>query len=118
MKEEKQEKIPENEQFGEKITFEYKISPHYALHSIMGAHGGPNAKREIVVNFYSERASIPKTETFKIDQDGKLIQPPEIEQKKSIIRDVVFGAALRPIEARAIGQWLIERANEVDKMDN
>ena len=42
------------------LSFEYKISPNFAIYYITGAHGGVNAGGHVIANFFSERAAIPK----------------------------------------------------------
>ena len=95
------------------VTFRYKISPNYAVYSIAGAHGGLNSQGDVVVNLFSERAPIPRRQTFRVNSSGKLDQPPlDVESETAIIRDVMFALAMEPETARSVGQWLIDRANE------
>ncbi|BBO74910.1 hypothetical protein DSCW_23270 [Desulfosarcina widdelii] len=100
-----------------KVSFRYKISQNYAVYSIAGVHGGLNSQGDVIANLWSERAPIPRKQTYEVQQDGRLKEPPiEIESDDSIIRDVIFGLALEPETARAIGNWLIEKANERQKI--
>lgn len=95
------------------ITFRYKISPNYAVYSIAGVHGGLNSQGDVIANLFTERAPIPRRQTYEVGTDGKLIKPPiDIETDTAIIRDVIFAAAMEPETARAVGQWLIDRADE------
>lgn len=97
------------------LSFEYKISPNFAIYYITGAHGGVNAQGQVIANFFSERAAIPRKTKHALAPDGKLGDVIEEEKKDAFIRDVLFGASMVPSTARIIGQWLIEKADEFEK---
>ncbi len=99
------------------ITFQYKISDNYVIYSIDGVHGGLNAQGDIIMNFFSERHPIPRRETYRTQKDGSLIPTPiETEKTSDIIRNVNFGIALKPNTARSIANWLIDKADMIDKI--
>ena len=97
------------------ISFEYKISPNFATYSITGAHGGVNAGGQVIANFFSERAAIPRKTTHELAPNGKLGKVLEEDKKDAIIRDVIFGTSMAHTTARIIGEWLIKKADEFDK---
>ncbi len=102
-----------------KVTFEYKISPNFIVYAATGAIGGLNAQGQIIINFFNERAAIPKTQTFDINQKGALIMPPIAEEKKdSVIRDVFLAVSLSPQTARGLAQFLNNQADNFDKMSS
>lgn len=99
----------------ETIKFEYKILPSYNSYAISGAHGGLNSSGEVVVNFFHERASIPKKQEYQV-RNGHIQEPPIFEEKKDdIIRDVLFGVSMSPATARSLADWLNEKADLYDK---
>jgi hypothetical protein len=100
----------------ETITFEYKISPNFAVYAASGAFGGLNSHGEIIMTLYSEKAAIPERQSYKIDDDGAIDkQPIRVEKKEVIIRHVMFGVSMNPSVARSVGEWLIQKAEAYDK---
>ena len=99
------------------VTFQYKISDNYVIYSIDGVHGGLNAQGDVIVSFFSERQPVPRREKYKIKRDGALEATPiEVERTSDIIRNVNFGIALKPNAARSIGKWLVEKADEFERI--
>ena len=97
------------------IKFEYKILPSYNSYAVSGAHGGLNAFGEVVVNFFHERAPIPKKQEYQI-LNGHMQGAPILEEKKdTIIRDVLFGVSMNPATARSLADWLNEKADLYDE---
>jgi hypothetical protein len=99
----------------EKITFEYKISPNFAVYAVCGAFGGLNSHGEVIMTLYNERAAIPESQTYGIRDDGSIDnQPISVEKREAIIRHVMFGISMNPSVARSVGKWLIEKADAYD----
>lgn len=98
------------------VSFEYRISPNYILHAISGVFGGLNAQGDIIMNFFSERHPIPKKATYKVAEDGSLVDPPETEEVASLIRNVPLGMSISPQTARTFAKWLTDKADEFDKI--
>ena len=98
------------------ISFQYKISPNFSMYVVSGIHGGLNAKGNVVANFFSERMSIPKEETYRLQKDGHL-NPKPIKSDKvdAIIRDVMFGISMDAGTARSIADWLNRKADQFEK---
>lgn len=94
------------------ITFDYKLSPDFAVYAVSGAFGGLNTHGEIVMTLYNERAAIPIRQTYNVGKDGSIDKRPvNVEKEKSLIRHVMFGVSMNPEVARSVGQWLIEKAD-------
>jgi hypothetical protein len=100
----------------ETITFEYKISPNFAVYAVCGAFGGLNSHGEIIMTLYNERAAIPERQTYNIEDDGSIDkQPIKVDKNEAIIRHVMFGISMNPSVARSVGNWLIEKADAYDR---
>ncbi|MGD9022198.1 MAG: hypothetical protein PVJ62_00315 [Deltaproteobacteria bacterium] len=98
------------------VTFEYKISPNFAVYAVCGAFGGLNSHGEIIMTLYNEKVAIPERQTYKIDDDGTIDkQPISVEKKDAIIRHVMFGVSMNPSVARSVGEWLIQKAEAYDR---
>jgi hypothetical protein len=99
------------------VTFEYKISQNYVVYAITGVFGGLNAQGQVIMNLFNERHAIPKTQTHAILPDGTLSPTPISEDKKKhVIRDVMLGISISPDTARTFANWLIERADQFEKL--
>jgi hypothetical protein len=101
----------------DKISFEYKISPNFAVYAVSGVYGGLNAQGQVIINFLSERSAIPKTQTYSIQADNTLSEKPIREEKKEeVIRDVMFAISISPPTARSFAKWLNEKADEFEEI--
>ena len=98
-----------------RLKFEYNVSPDYKIYAVNGFHGGITPKGDLMINIFSERNSIPVSETFEVNPNG-MLEPVETEKSSSIIRDVIFGISIDPQEARSFARWLNQKADEFDKM--
>jgi hypothetical protein len=100
-----------------KIAFEYKVAASHNVYAATGAIGGLNGQGQIIVNFFNDRGAIPRKQIHALDDKGGLIMPPLSEEKKDfVIRDVFIGISLPPAVGKAIGQWLIDLADQFEKM--
>jgi len=77
----------------DKINFDYIKSNQFRVIRVDGAHGGiaPNGYT-IQMALFSERAPIPKRETYKLEQ-GKLGERVAVEQRDALIREVEIESA-------------------------
>ncbi len=89
------------------IKFEYRKTGNYSLEYVNGCYGGKSPKGEIVLNFFKEGYSVPESETYDIDGNGKLgnrlsTEPTDL----SIVRDIDCGVIMSEQTAREIYEWL------------
>ena len=98
------------------VSFEYKLSPGFAVYAVSGAFGGLNSQGEIVMTLYNERAALPERQTYSVSNDGSIDKRPiSVEKKDSLIRHVMFGVSMSPSVARSVGEWLIEKAEAFER---
>lgn len=98
------------------VSFEYRLSPSFAVYAVSGAFGGLNSQGEIVMTLYNERAAIPERQTYSVGDDGSIDKRPiSVEKKESLIRHVMFGVSMSPSVARSVGKWLIEKADAFER---
>ena len=113
-------KLRKGEKMSEKknsVSFEYKVLPTYNAYAVSGVHGGLNASGEVIANFFHERSRIPKKQTYNITEDGQLIVDPDTSKSNdSIIRNILFSISMNPNTARSVGQWLVDRADDYQKI--
>ncbi len=107
----------QKDQKPQEVTFEYKISQNYTVHAVTGVFGGINGQGQIIVNFFNDRHAIPKTQTYGILPDGALSPEPIAEEiKPNLMRDVMFSISINPQTARVFAAWLIEKADQFDRI--
>ncbi len=102
----------------DKISFDYIKSNQFRVIRVDGAHGGIAPKgRAIQMALFSERAPIPKRETYRLEKEG-LGQRIEIQERDAIIREVEVEALMDLETAKAINKWLGEKiklASDIEK---
>jgi len=97
------------------ITFEYIKSHDYKVHSVHGGIGGINNYGDLVLNLFFERSPIPRKATHSLDKDGRLIpEAIKLDTREGIIRDVLFGIALTPQNAKSLAAWLLQHVEEAE----
>ncbi len=81
-----------------------------------GIFGGLTNNGQININFFTDRAPIPKKIILEVDSvTGKIIQEVERDSKEGIIREVQFGVLLNIETARNIVDWLNQKIEEHQK---
>ena len=103
-----------------KIEFHNKITSNYREVHIDGAYGGITPRNYINLSFYSERFPIPKSSTYEVGESGsigKLIANSQ-DSKTGIIREYEFGVYMDIRTALEIGRFLLDRVNELNKINN
>lgn len=90
-----------------KYVFEEDFNTKY----INGAQGGINVQGEIIINFFLERVALPKSQTFTVDEIGRIqeevpgtTEPTDLNQ--SFIRYFQSGVIMNYNVAKQIHNWL------------
>jgi hypothetical protein len=97
------------------IKFDYIKSNQFRVIHVDGAHGGVSPKGLIQMAFFSERAPIPKRETYSLEQ-GKLGPRTKVEQRDAIVREVEVETLIDLQVAKVIVQWLGEKIEQAEKL--
>lgn len=99
------------------IRIRFTRSPNYHLLPVNGAWGGPSVQGNLAVDFYVERLATPEAIIHSVDESGVGPETRIPDQNvRSIERELVVGFLLTPAAARAIGEWLITKADEHDRL--
>ena len=109
----KNEKKPEKPP--SEIKFDYIKSNQFRVIHVDGAHGGVSPKGLIQMAFFSERAPIPKQETYELEQ-GKLGKRKKVKQREAIIREVEVETLIDLQVAKVIVRWLGEKIDQAEKL--
>jgi len=96
------------------IDFDYIKSNQFRVVHADGIHGGvsPNGCF-IQMAFFSERAPIPKRETFKLGAD-KLGDKVGTEQRDAVVREVEVEILMNISTAKSICKWMDEKIQQLE----
>jgi len=95
------------------IEFKYQQGDNYSPEYVNGCYGGKTSRGEIVLNFFREGFSIPESETYRIDDDGKFGERLSVEPSDiSLVRKINCGVIMSEQNAREIYEWLGHVLNE------
>ncbi|MHB8406431.1 MAG: hypothetical protein ACYDCJ_13535 [Gammaproteobacteria bacterium] len=84
--------------------------PEFRYHPVSGGFGGVTPYGQILLALYHEHGETPARVTVVIDDAGKPTEQPL--GVLPVVRDVLFGMQLTPEQALAIGNWLVQNANQ------
>jgi len=96
------------------IDFDYIKSNQFRVIHADGIHGGvsPNGCF-IQMAFFSERAPIPKRETFNLGAD-KLGDKIATEQRDAVVREVEVELLMNIGTAKSICKWINEKITQIE----
>jgi len=103
-----------------KMKFRYKESPGYRAVTATGVFGGPIISGDLMCNFFIEHHAAPEEGEVYIDLSsgkpvGKIVYP---EGQRILVRELQVGIIMNPRIAKAVGEWLIKRAEELMKIQS
>jgi hypothetical protein len=101
-----------------RLKCKYIFADNYNPVYVNGAYGGGNAKGEIVVNFYLERAALPNSQTYEIEENKLkevLSEQDPQDLKESFVRFISTGIILDYKNAKVIHEWL---GGHIKKIEN
>lgn len=97
-----------------KLKFHYIYDDNYSPDYISGIHSSVSPQNELELNFFLERAALPKSETFSLTNEGKLsdspeeVSPKEHHNKINIVRHIKNGIIID----KAGAELLLKQINE------
>ena len=99
----------------QKIVFKYEKVPDYRDIPVNGVWGGPTARGDIHMQLFAEYSATPVTVTHEIS--GNTLGP---ETRRDLggatfTRHLLVGVLMSPQNARSIAQWLLGKAEEVER---
>ena len=99
------------------IKVQYKKDHDYKIIPVSGAFGSINPQGMVICDLYLEKLPAPPEITLSIDEEaGTMIENKSENSSQSIVRELLFGMAMTPAVAKAIGEWLIKKNDEYIKI--
>jgi len=110
----------------DRVKFQYQKSPQHKTIHVSGIFGGIMPDKKIQVHFWHNEVPIPKNIFHKIVKEsgeGYVNLGEEVEEERQfeetpppfLIRNIDISATIDPAVARSIGNWLINRADMIEK---
>lgn len=97
------------------MEFHNKISPCFRSLHVDGAYGGITPKGLININFFSERFAIPKSSTYKLNDEQKLEKLKDSDDSKSgVVREYDMGIYIDIETAKKIKNLLDSKIKEFE----
>lgn len=107
-----------------KLKFKYVFDRNYNPAYTDGVHGSITPNNMIVMNFFNERAPLPTSMTYELDERGMLIDDtcvitPAVEEGTfDVIRFIESGITLNLDAATKIRDWLTDQIAIAEKNQN
>jgi hypothetical protein len=99
------------------INIKYAKSIDYKMVSISGVWGGADPQGNVTCEFYLEKVDHPDSVKITVDDESKVVkEEPQKKGKEELVREIQVGMSLNPQLARSIGQWLVKKADDFEKM--
>lgn len=105
----------------DKVKYKYIFQNDYNPKYINGAYGGINPQGEIVANFYFERTPLPVSQSYQIDDKGRVTDALESEPSdlnQSLIRFIENGVIMNYETAKEIYEWLGLHIQKLEELPN
>ena len=97
-----------------KINVLFSQSRDYRTVSATGVWGGHTPSGEILCNFFIEHFALPDQLEITLSPTGEKESEHQIyKEGKIFIREVQIGIIMSPRVAKSIGEWMIQRADEL-----
>lgn len=96
------------------INVFYKRSDNFTVFPVGGVWGGITPQGLISAEFFIDKPASPEHTVLKLDETGEAKET--VPDRQDITRELLVGLIANPEIARIIGNWLITRADEVDKI--
>lgn len=101
-----------------RITYRYVRAPQYRKIPTSGVWGGVTPDGNIIANFFVDTPEMPISITHELRPAGVLGEEIAREYNESeeaaIERSLEVGVVVSPQKARAIAQWLLAKAEEME----
>lgn len=101
-----------------KIKIKFKEGTGFRYVTATGVFGGPTPSGDLLCNFFLEYRTMP--EGIDVSVDAQTLNPVEKqiypEGNDLFIRELQVGVFMSAPTAKVVGEWLINRAEELMKM--
>lgn len=103
----------------QKVEIKYTQPANYRPTFVNGAFGGINPQKQLVVNFYFENNPTPESQTFELNENGKLGNELERKPESDILyinREITTGIILDLESAKRISNWLNNKITQLEEI--
>ena len=96
-------------------TFRFTKADDFRLLPVNCVWGGRTPRGDIMVHLCHEIQALPETVTHAVTSEGKLGEETKRNPVNVFDRTVLAGIVLTAEQARSIGQWLLDKAAEMNQ---
>lgn len=100
------------------FEIKYKKSNSYKMVPVNGVWGGLDGKGNITCEFFVEKVDHPESTQLIVDEKSRAVTESYVKRKTTdgIVREFQVGMTLEPHLAKTIGEWLINKVDEFEKI--
>ena len=99
----------------QKLTVKLKKDKDHRIYSVSGVWGGVTPQGMVYFDLFLEKPEAPDHTIITVDETtGQKTESVPQTSDPCIERILLAGVTVRPEIARSIGQWLIEKSDEVE----
>lgn len=103
---------------GRRIDFAYQKSNLHRVIKVDGAWGGI-VPEGIMMSVFSEIKQFPLSETYQLDEDGRIAVPIKSTGKQnSIVREIEATLVMSPRTAKSLMEWLKNKIDSYEEASN
>jgi len=95
------------------VNVKFRESKTFQMVAANGAWGGPTPQGDIICHFFIDGQALPESVQMEIDPVTRAMVTKSASGTNAIIREVQVAVMMRPDIAKAVGLWLIKKADEV-----
>jgi hypothetical protein len=111
--------MAEKENGGRKVTVNFRKSQDYRIFAATDIYGGPTADGAAVFfHMTIDHFPTPSYQTFAVNSDGRvnLADVKETVSAGDVEKELLCGVLLTPDVAIKVGNWLIQRGNQLKEL--
>ncbi|OPY80022.1 MAG: hypothetical protein A4E65_01650 [Syntrophorhabdus sp. PtaU1.Bin153] len=94
----------------------YKTAKEYRSLPVSGVYGGISPQGMVHADLFIEKAGAPESTVMRVDETtGEAFELSRHPEQQPMVREFLVGLVMRPEVAKAIGQWLIQQAAQMEQ---
>ncbi len=99
-----------------KVNVFFRKDKDYKIMPVSGIRGGLTPQGMVCVDFFVEKSEIPEKSVVEVDELSGNANELPITNEQYYVREVLACLLFQPETARGIGQFLIQQADQFDKL--
>ncbi|OPX94090.1 MAG: hypothetical protein A4E62_02165 [Syntrophorhabdus sp. PtaU1.Bin002] len=94
----------------------YRTAKEYRSLPVSGVYGGISPQGMIHADLFIEKADAPESTVMRVNETtGEAFELSRSPEQQPMVREFLVGLVMRPEVAKAIGQWLVQQAGQMEQ---